>query len=62
MNWMIPAIRWAQAGFFLILVLLVMLASLLFVPKFLRLGPYSVFRLSFILLLAEIRSGAGVSE
>ena len=57
MNWMIPAIRWAQAGFFLILVLLVMLASLLFVSKFLRLGPYSVFRLYFILLLAGIRSG-----
>jgi hypothetical protein len=62
MNWMIPAIRWAQAGFFLILVLLVMLASLLFVSKFLRLGPYSVFRFSFILLLAGIRSGAGVAE
>ncbi|WP_411875082.1 hypothetical protein [Vulcanococcus limneticus] len=62
MNWMIPAIRWAQAGFLLILVLLVVLASLLFVSKFLRLGPYSVFRLYFILLLAGIRSGAGVAE
>ena len=59
---MIPAIRWAQAGFFLILVLLVILASLLFVSKFLRLGTYSVFRLYFILLLAGIRSGAGVAE
>jgi hypothetical protein len=62
MNWMIPAIRSAQAGFFLILVLLVILASLLFLSKFLRLGPYSVFRLYFILLLAGIRSGAGVAE
>jgi hypothetical protein len=62
MNWMIPVIRSAQAGFLLILALLVVLASLLFLPKFLCIGPYSVFRLSFILLLAGIRSGAGVAE
>ena len=32
MNWMIPAIRSAQAGFLLILIQLIKLASLLFVP------------------------------
>lgn len=62
MNWMIPAIRWAQAGFLLILVLLVMLASLLFVPNFLRLGPYPVLLSYSVFLLTGIRSVAGVAE
>jgi hypothetical protein len=62
MNWMIPVIRSAQAGFLLILALLVVQANLLFLPKFLCIGPYSVFRLYSILLLAGIRSGAGDAE
>ena len=62
MNWMIRAIRWAQAGFLLILIQLIILTSLLFVPNLLDLGPYSVSRSNSILLLAGIRSGAGVAE
>ena len=58
MNSMIPVIRWAQAGFLLILNQLVMLASLLVVPNLLGLGPYPVFLPKSILLLPGIRPGA----
>ena len=58
MNWMIPVIRWAQAGFLLILNQLVMLASLLVVPNLLGLGLYPVFLPYPIVLIPGIRPGA----